>query len=637
MIFKKFSLKKLLSGFGLLLILFIYSCEFAPVPKKLPVSFFFRNPNQIRLKISPNGVYLAYLQAFQGRMNLNVKNIKTGEVVQITNDLQNDIFSYKWGNNDKIFFLRDSSKNERYHLFLIGRVGGIPEDLTPYSKINISWWEDDRPGFNKLFFAMNHRKEEIQDLYEFNLRSHKTNLVLSNPGYEKYTSIKKDFSGTLRVIMSSNGLSQTYLYRDRDDEKFKTIFTTNFKDHFSPISFDATNNTLYVSSNRGRDKSVIVQIDPKTGKEIKVIFENPKFDSYDLYYSFIRQKPLFASYYDWKNRMEFLDTGAEKNLKQVQNALPNFEIRMVDLDSSENQLLLRAFNDRNWGYYYLYNLKSHILSKLTNLSPWIKETDMASMKPIQFQARDGLIIHGYLTLPNLSTNRRLPLIVNIHSGPHTRNNWSFDRESQFFANRGYAVLQINYRGSSGYGKKFYEASFKQWGKKIQDDISDGTRWAIRQGIADSGRIALYGIGFGGYCALLGEIREPNLYKCIISYGGISNLFDYINDVPIPNKILSDRLYETIGNPITDFNYIKSVSPVFHVDMLKCPILIAQGGKDNRVNINETDYFVKELQKKGVNVMYFVKPEEGRVFTKEENKIEFFKQVEIFLDQNFKLN
>jgi dipeptidyl aminopeptidase/acylaminoacyl peptidase len=433
-------------------------------------------------------------------------------------------------------------------------------------------------------------------------------------------------------VITSDGICQNFLYRETEDQNFSKIFETDYKDRFYPISFDKDNKTLYASSSIGRDKIVIVKINPRTGKELDTIYQNPIYDVVGLYYSKIRGKPIYASYIDWKYRMEILDSNASKSFTYLQQQFPNFEIKVADMDSSETKFLLRLYNDRNWGYFYLYNRITKKLNKVADLSPWIPTEAMSLMKPIQFKSRDGILIQGYLTLPK-QPQKNYPLLVNIHAGPFARDFWAFDREAQFFSNRGYAVLQINFRGSSGYGRKFYEASFKQWGKKIQDDITDGTRWAIAQGIADPSRIALYGYGFGGYCAIMGAIREPKLYSCVLSYAGFSNLFDYIKDVPPLQKVQAGRLFETIGDPNKDFYYIQEVSPLFHLNRLKIPIFIAQGGKDNRVRVEETDYFVKELKKNGVKVTYLVKPEEGRFFTKEEDKLDLYASIEKFLAQN----
>jgi len=568
-------------------------------------------------------------------VNLFVQELKTQKTFKITHEGENDISRYKWGNDDYLFYLKDHNKDENFHLFQVDRNGRLSVDLTPYTKIRVDWWDEDKTGFNKLYFVMNKRNPEFQDLYQYNLLDKKIEPVFYNSGQFQIVNIKKDIFGVLRVIIISNGLNQSFLYRDQEGDSFKTIFETGFKDKIYPLCFDQDNKALYVSSNISRDHLAIVKMDPSSGKELETIYQEPNYDVTEFYYSPLRKKPIYAAFTDWKNHIIILDSNVVKGWKKVTDSFPNLETRVLDMDSTETHFILRIYSDRNLGYYYLFNRLSRSLLKLAELSPWIPSKAMCEMKPVQFRSRDGLLLNGYLTLPKGRSKKPYPTIIDIHSLSISRNAWTFDREAQFFANRGYAVLQINFRGSGGYGKKFYEAGFKQWGNKIQNDITDGTLWAIQNGIADSNRVCLYGYGFGGYCSLMGAIREPRLYSCVVCYSGISNVFDYIKDVPPLLKISSNRLYETIGDPEKELNLIREISPVFHVNEFKVPVFIAQGGKDNRVSINETDYFVRELRKNGVKVNYFVRPNEGSIFTNDENKLDYYSNVETFLGQNMK--
>jgi len=570
-------------------------------------------------------------------MNLFVQEMKSQKERRITGDEKNDIYKFKWGGNASIFFLKDQNRDENFHLYRVNINEGDPLDLTPFLKVRVDWWDDDRWNNGKFFFAMNKRSSELQDLYSYDIKLDKMEMVYQNPGQSQLMGIKRDNLGVLRILIVSNGLNQQFLYRESGENNFRPIFETNFKDRIYPLNFDANNKGLYVSSNIGRDKFEILKIDPTTGKELETIYKNPDYDVNEFYYSFVRNKPVYVGFTDQKYRRVILDSSVVKSMNYTQELFPGLEIRLVDMDSSESHFILRIFNDRNLGYYYLYNKEENSMKKLADISPWILEDQMSSMKPIQIKSRDGLVLNGYVSIPVGSDGKNLPLIVQVHPGPFSRNVWTFDRETQFFNSRGYAVLQINYRGSSGYGKKFFESGFREWGRKIQDDITDASTWAIHSGLADSNRMAIYGYGFGGYCALMGAIRNPHLYSCVISYSGISNVFDFIKDVPPLYKVTANRLYETIGNPEKDFNYIQEVSPIFHVKQFSVPVFIAQGGKDNRVSINETDNFVRELRKNGVSVTYFVRPNEGSLFTHEEDKLEYYSELEQFLEKNLKSN
>ena len=264
---------------------------------------------------------------------------------------------------------------------------------------------------------------------------------------------------------------------------------------------------------------------------------------------------------------------------------------------------------------------------------WLNEELLADMKPIKFTSRDGLLINGYLTLPPGSEPKNLPVVVTPHGGPWARDTWGFDPETQFLANRGYAVLKINFRGSVGYGRKFWESSFKKWGREMQDDITDGVNWLIEQGIGDKNRIGIYGGSYGGYAVLAGLAFTPDIYKCGVDYVGVSNLFTFMKSIPPYWKPFLDMFYEMVGDPEKDKEILKKSSPVFHVDKIKAPLLIAQGANDPRVAKSESDQMVEALKKRGIDVPYIVKDNEGHGFQNEENRFEFYREMEEFLGRH----
>lgn len=294
--------------------------------------------------------------------------------------------------------------------------------------------------------------------------------------------------------------------------------------------------------------------------------------------------------------------------------------------------MVRTFSDRSLGAYYFFDQTKNILQKITDVSPWIDENDMAPMTPVSYQSRDGLTINGYLTLPVGAEHKNLPVIINPHGGPWVRDHWGYNPEVQLMANEGYAVLQINYRGSTGYGRRFWEMSFKQWGKTMQDDLTDGVDWLIKEGIADSKRVAIYGGSYGGYATLAGVTFTPELYACAIDYVGVSNLFTFMNTIPPYWKPYLDMMYEMVGNPEKDKEQMTEASPVFHIDKIKAPLFVIQGANDPRVNIDESDQIVKALRAKGVDVLYMVKYNEGHGFHNEENRFEVYNAMLVFLDK-----
>ena len=334
----------------------------------------------------------------------------------------------------------------------------------------------------------------------------------------------------------------------------------------------------------------------------------------------------------------YFDKDEEAIRTKLEQKLEGYDINTTSEDKSENIRIIYAGGDRTYGTYYTYNVKEDKLTKIADLAPWIKEEDMVPMHPITYTSRDGLTIEGYLTLPKgytMENAKNLPVVVNPHGGPWARDSWGYNPEVQFLANRGYAVLQMNFRASTGYGRKFTELGYKQWGQTMQNDITDGVEWLIKKGIADPKRVAIYGGSYGGYATLAGVTFTPDLYACAIDYVGVSNLFTFMQTIPPYWKPLLDMMYEMVGDPVKDKEMMEKYSPVFHVDQIKAPLFIAQGANDPRVNKAESDQMVEALKKRGIEVEYMVKDNEGHGFHNEENKFDFYRAMEKFLDAHLK--
>ncbi|MFN3940952.1 MAG: alpha/beta hydrolase family protein, partial [Chitinophagales bacterium] len=321
-------------------------------------------------------------------------------------------------------------------------------------------------------------------------------------------------------------------------------------------------------------------------------------------------------------------------LEKIKNQLAyDSEFYITSNNIEEELLIVRTISDRSLGNYYIFHCNTGVLTHLANVSPWLTPETLSKMEPIQYKSSDGMLIHGYLTLPHNTQSRPLPVVVNPHGGPWARDIWSFQPDVQFLANRGYAVLQVNFRGSTGYGRKFLEASFKQWGKKMQDDITDGVLWLIEQGIADKDRIGIYGGSYGGYATLAGLAFTPDLYACGVDYVGVSNLFTFMQTIPPYWKPYLEMMYEMVGHPEADKQLFQETSPVFHADKIKAPLFIAQGAKDPRVVKAESDQMVEAMRNNGVEVKYMVKENEGHGFANEENRFEFYAEMEAFFNEH----
>jgi dipeptidyl aminopeptidase/acylaminoacyl peptidase len=611
-----------------ILVLLLSSLGFAQPAKQIPMRDFFKNPEKAYFQISPDGNYISFTQPYEKRMNIFVQARGSNEAKRITSITDRDLSEYFWKGNDRLLYLKDFGGDENFHLFAVDREGKDTKDLTPFDSVRVMLIDDLKDHDTDVIIGMNKRNREIFDAYRLNTATGELTLIAENPG--NITGWVTDHDGRIRVAITTDGVNTSLLYRENEKDSFKVILTTNFKESFSPLFFTFDNKNLYAASNLGRDKVAIVKFDLASAREIEVIYENPEVDVDGMTYSRLRKVPTVIFYTTWKTERKFLDKETEELYKKLQKQLPGYDVYVTFNNKNEDVFTVRTISDRTLGSYYLYEKSTDKLTKLADRNPWLNENDLAEMKPISYKSRDGLTIHGYLTLPKGKGQKNLPVVVNPHGGPWARDVWGFNPEVQFLANRGYAVLQMNFRGSTGYGKKFWETSFKQWGKTMQDDISDGAKWLIDQGIADPKRIAIYGGSYGGYATLAGLAFTPDLYACGVDYVGVSNMFTFMKSIPPYWKPYLDMFHEMVGDPSKDSLLFVSISPVFHVGEIKAPLLVAQGAKDPRVNINESNQIVEALKKRGIDVPYLVKDNEGHGFANEENRFDFYEAMEKFL-------
>ncbi|MGQ1889933.1 S9 family peptidase [Thermophagus sp. OGC60D27] len=602
---------------------------------KIPMKDFFRNPEKTAFQISPDGQYVSYLAPYESRLNIFVKPVDGDSALRLTSETERDIAGYFWANDGRLLFLKDSGGDENYALFGVDRDGANMKALTQFPDVRTIIIDDLRDIEDEVIVGLNKRDPRVFDPYRLNVETGEMEMLAQNPGNIQFWLT--DHDGKLRVAGAiEGGVNSTLLYRKTEDEEFKVILQTNFKDEMNPYFFTFDNEKLYAVSNLGRDKKVPVIFNPETGEVEEVLYENEEYDVDGLSYSRKRNVLTTASYVSWKRERHFFDEESRKLFARLEQDLGQYEIAVTDMDKEEKRFIVRTYSDRSRGAYFYYDSESDVLTKIADVSPWIDENNMAKVFPISYQSRDGLTIHGYLTLPKgytMETAKNMPVVVNPHGGPWARDSWGFNPEVQFLANRGYAVLQMNFRGSTGYGKEFWEKSFGQWGLAMQDDITDGVKWLIEKGIADSSRIAIYGGSYGGYATLAGMTFSPDLYAAGVDYVGVSNLFTFMNTIPPYWKPMLDMLYEMVGNPQTDSLRLRETSPVFHADKIKAPLFIAQGANDPRVNKDESDQMVEALKQRGIEVQYMVKDNEGHGFRNEENRFDFYGAMEQFLAEH----
>ena len=594
----------------------------------IPMEDFFRNPEKSSFNISPNGNYIAYMKPWKTRMNVFVMEIITKKETRLTSSQERGIYGFTWLTNKRIGYVKDEGGNENIHFYAVNIDTSNEIDLTPFENVQTRIIDDLEGDPNHILIGLNKRNPQIHDPYRINVNDGKMELIAENPG--NISGWMTDHDGKLRIATTSDGVNTSLLYRDKESDEFKPILTTDFKVSVVPLFFTFDNKNLYVASNRGRDKSAVFKFDLNKAKEEKLIFEHNEVDVSGLMYSRKRKVLTGVNYTVAKNEMIFFDTWREDLQQKLEEKLPGYEVVISSFSKDETKAVVVTYSDKSRGTYYFYDVDKNKLAELGEVSPWLNEEDMSEMKPVKYRSRDGLVINGYLTLPKGTNGKNLPIVVNPHGGPWARDNWGYKSEIQFLANRGFAVFQMNFRGSTGYGREFWEKSFKEWGKSMQDDISDGVKWLIDEGIADPDRIAIYGASYGGYATLAGLTFTPNLYACGVDYVGVSSLFTFMESMPPYWELYRSMMYEMVGHPEKDKELLASASPLLHIDKIKAPIFIAQGANDPRVVKSESDQIVEALKNAGIEVPYMVKDDEGHGFYNEENQFDFYREMEKFL-------
>lgn len=603
--------------------------------RQIPLEDFFRNSERTGYQLSPDGSYISYMAPYKDRLNVFVRRVdETDEhAIRITNETERSVAGYMWADNQRLLYMKDTAGDENYQLYGVHRDGSDDRAYTAFDGVRTSLIDDLEEQQGVVMIGMNKRNPEVFDPYRLNIETGELTLLAENPG--NIQGWMTDHDGHLRVATAIvDGVNTQILYRDTEDEPFKPVLTTNFRDVVSFMEFTPDNKEVYAATNLHRDKTILVRMNPATCEELEVLYENERYDIASISYSRKRKKLLSVYCTGHKEPVRHYFDAEEEQLRQrIKAHFPNQRYGIADTDKAEANYLIYVGGDRTRGSYWHYNALTDEAKKIADLAPWIKSDEMNAMHPVCYTTRDGLQIEAYLTLPDgltPDTAKQLPVVVNPHGGPWARDCWGYSSEVQFLSNRGYAVFQMNFRGSTGYGRHFLEASYKQWGLKMQDDITDGVKWLIEQGIANPNRIAIYGGSYGGYATLAGLTFTPDLYACGIDYVGVSNLFTFMQTIPPYWRPMLEMMYEQVGHPEHDADQLAATSPALHADKIKVPLFVAQGANDPRVNKAESDQMVEALRQRGVVVEYMVKDNEGHGFHNQENRFDFYRAMERFL-------
>jgi dipeptidyl aminopeptidase/acylaminoacyl peptidase len=654
-------------AFAWAMALWVMSSTATVLAAPVPIEDFVRRPKLERISFSPDGKKFAALGEHKGRMNVAVADVEKGGVSFVTSFEGSDVSFYRWISNRRLVFsLIDYQSGladqDGGGLIAVDADGRNARRLSPTLKNCIDSWNfrcrytlfwSTVPGSDDEIIALtNERSEDSPDLVRLDTRTgRKVNLTTDNPGSVAVWALDKDLVPRAAMSRDRLTLEEAFWYRDNAQAKWRRVASfPAFAPSFEPLGF-APDGTLYVSSRlESKDKAAIHRFDPIAGKPGEKLAAHPRFDLglvddprgpgprvSPLIFDSKTHELVGLQVEGDKPETVWLDARRARLQATVDAALPKGNVNRLRPVGDKSVLVL-SYSGSDPGVYYLYDEDKRELRELARPRGWIKSEQMGTVEPIRYRARDGLEIQGYLTLPAGKPAKRLPLVAWIHGGPWSRDNYRWNPEVQFFASRGYAVLQPNYRGSTGLGLKHLTASFKQLGQAMQDDVTDGIRKLIADGIVDPDRVCIGGGSYGGYATMMGLVREPELFKCGINVVGVVDLHWWL-DLGYTDFNLVDAagaeawLKRTVGDPKTDRAMMDAYSPRLHASKIKAPVLIVHGGNDMRVPPAHGEAMRDALKAAGKPVEWVLFPEEGHGFMKESNRLEYYRQMERFLQRH----
>ncbi|MEZ7497534.1 S9 family peptidase [Flavobacterium sp. Arc3] len=611
---------------------------------KYSVEDFFAKPKARTFRLSPNGEYMSYFEKdVNGKSHVYVKNTKTNEVTLAIEEKKELIRSYEWLNNTRLGYVMDKGGNENKHIYSANIDGTNILDLTPFEGVqaSISMILKEQKEF--IVVMMNKDNPQVMEPYKINITTGVFEKLYANADLKNPIAVYNfDKDGVLKgFVKQFNSVDYQYYYKAANDTEFKLVKEFGSSDTFGVLKFNyASENPddAYVVTNLDSDKMKIVLYDLKQNKILKEIFSN---ETYDASIFSLSEKRNYELDYVGFNGEKITVIPLSKTFKKINKRLSaefgKQQFRIVSQNDNEDKMLIIVDSDKIFGKYYQYDVLTDKINFMYDLMPKLKEDEMAVMQPITFKSRDGLTIHGYITLPKEAMQgKKVPLIVNPHGGPQgVRDSWGYNQESQLFASRGYATLHVNFRISGGYGKEFLKAGYNQIGRKVMEDIEDGVQYVLQKGWVDKNKIAIYGASHGGYATLMGLVKTPDLYACGVDYVGVSSIETFFSSFPEywkPYKEAVKKIWYNLDNA-EEAKIAKQVSPLYQVDKITKPLFVIQGANDPRVKMAESDQIVTALRTKGFAVPYMLKYNEGHGFAREENQIELYKTMMGFFAQH----
>jgi dipeptidyl aminopeptidase/acylaminoacyl peptidase len=634
--------------FLLVLVLASWSAPSIAVDE-IPVEDFFKRPKFSSFQLSPNGKYLAAIVPLgpNQRRNIAVLDLETRAAVPVTSIRESDVSAFLWANDKRIIFQMDTDGNESFGIFAVDRDGADPKTLIKPAETQIQSgsfvvrtayvlnrlkYEDD---FILVSTPRLYRNRVIQDVQRMHIYTGHKAMVERNPG--DIAGWIYDDRGFVFGAARTEGTKSQILYRPSAEAPWAVIHEAEVTEPgFVPVWASNDRSRMYISSRltadgKARDKAAIYAYDIENRQIGDLIFEHPDVDVGGVIGSDVSDDIVGVAYEADIPAVHYIDEQWATIQASLEQLYPGKIVSLTSVTEDESQIVVRVWDSTDIGTYFLLDRERMALEELAVMADWLDPDALSPVKSVTIVARDGLRLPAYLVVPRDSEAAKLPLIINPHGGPRARDVYGFDPFSQLLANRGYAVLKVNFRGSTGYGQSFDEAGWRQWGLKMQDDITDAVMWAIDEGIADPDRVCIFGASYGGYAAMAGLVFTPEIYQCGVNYVGVTDIELLFKTMPRSWEQFREIMEVQIGDPKADRAMLRDRSPVNHVEKIQAPILMAYGKQDPRVVLEHAFELEKQLKKHKKPYELIIKRKEGHGFRKFENQVEFANRVVEFLD------
>ncbi|MDQ6727044.1 MAG: S9 family peptidase [Actinomycetota bacterium] len=597
----------------------------------VPRQVLFGNPERVSPRISPDGKRLAWIAPEDGVLNVWTNDVGAplGEAKAITADRDRGIRSFFWAHDNRhLMYIQDVGGDENWHLFDVDLQTGETRDLTPFEGVQARVEETDKRFPHHILVGLNADNPELHDVYRLDLRDGKLEKITENPGFIGFLA---DAELKVRAGMAplpDGGM--VLMVRDTEDAEWRPLLEVGQDDALTtePVAFTLDGSALWAVSSIDANAGRLVRIDCATGAS-EVVAEDPQYDVGSVRLHPDTREPQVAVFVKERAEFRILDPAIAGDIEALRAVDPG-DLNLVGQDDADRTWLAAYMNDDGPVRYYAYDRSSREATFLFEHQPALADYQLARMEPFSFTARDGLVVHGYLTFPPGAARAGLPAVLNVHGGPWARDTWGFDAQAQWLANRGYLCVQVNFRGSTGYGKDFVNAGDREWGAKMHDDLIDAVDWVVAQGHADPARVGIYGGSYGGYAALVGAAFTPDVFACAVDIVGPSNLKTLIESIPPYWAPMIAQFHTRVGNPETEEEFMWERSPLSRAQDIRIPLLIAQGANDPRVKQAESEQIVAALTAKGIDHEYMLFPDEGHGFAKPGNRLKFFAAAERFL-------